>query len=228
MSQSNWNGPQGIELPAFDFQIAPESGLFLTKRTRYRITIRHTNCAKYDGLEASSSTTQEDTSPPLPRQTDNRTTVVKIVTGSLADPDDPKAGRLIEVCPGGCNEKTKGENYDYDTGTNDDERSSEDIAAQLYDQIRTICNEAHTRGAEVLEVFDTRIIWNKTTPTPAYLSPSQMSIVEHSHEVTSGHLALIQARGNKDKIGLGFRTYDYCHIEPTTPDRPGQIFHSNC
>ncbi|KAI1186976.1 hypothetical protein F5B17DRAFT_339537 [Nemania serpens] len=202
MSRSNRNGPPGTKAPAFDFQIAPESGVFQSQQTKYRITFRHTNCAEYDGRAASNP------SAPPPRADDSHTTEVDILTGSI-DVDHPEAGRWMQVCPGGCNEKTKGQDSGFDAGIYDDVRGSDDIAAQLYEKALGVCRTAHPQGAEVLEVFDTRIVWAKNSPKPAYLSPSQLTIVQHSTAVTSGHLALVQARGNIDKIGLGFRTYDH-------------------
>ncbi|KAI1163189.1 hypothetical protein F5B18DRAFT_672341 [Nemania serpens] len=199
MPRSAENGSHGIEEPAFDFQIAPE-------------------------IAASNSTTMPASAAP-PRADDYYTTDFDILTGS-PDPDHPQAGRWMEVCPGGCNKKDKSENDDFDAGINDDIRSSEYIAAQLYEKSLSICRVAHPRGAEVLEVFDTRIVWAKNSPKPAYLSPSQKKIVHHSTAVTSGHLALIQARGNIDKIGLGYRTYDFRHDEQTN-GRSSQKFKLN-
>ncbi|KAI1114514.1 hypothetical protein F5Y14DRAFT_451055 [Nemania sp. NC0429] len=205
MSRSDNNGAPGVGLPAFDFQIAPESGSFLSSQTKYRVTFRHVNCADYDGQKAPHSAI----GTPRPRGDDHLSINIDLQTGSPDNRHPSAGGMWIEVCPGGCNEKKGTGKNDFDVGANDDKASTDAIAAQIYAEARSICSTAHPWGADVLEVFDSRIVWARGHPRPGYLSPSQMKIVEHSSEVTSGHLALIQARGNIDKLGVGYRSYDY-------------------
>ncbi|KAI1419674.1 hypothetical protein F5Y12DRAFT_720470 [Xylaria sp. FL1777] len=116
----------------------------------------------------------------------------------------------MQVCPGGCNEENEYTNNDFDVS--DDLGASsithEAIAEILYESTRAFCEVMHPQKAEVLEIIDTRVVWSDDSPIPAYFSPSRKNIVAHSSAVTSGHLALIQARGHTDNIQLDFRTYN--------------------
>ncbi|KAI0903767.1 hypothetical protein F4823DRAFT_629138 [Ustulina deusta] len=188
---------RGQTRPHPDFQIAPESGTFLTDQHRYLTTFRHVNCAEY----CTSGT-------PFPADCSGSFLISIMSRSNRLNAQG--YSRMMQVCPGGCNEKNKDKNANSNIGSSLEESSisNEDIAQSLYEHTRALCKVMHPRKAQVIEIVDTRVIWSGDSPIPAYFSPSKKNIVPHSSAVTSGHLALIQARGQADNIQLDFRTYE--------------------
>jgi hypothetical protein len=136
----------------------------------------------------------------------------------------------MEVCPGGCNEKPDCEDeFGFRDSASRAFLSDEDIATLLHDEARALCRGTHPQTAEILEIADMRVVWSKELPMPAYFSPSQMRIVGHSSAVTSGHLALIQVRGGKDKLGIAYQTYDQhdgqVHVQANPVNEPSHLMH---
>ncbi|KAI1303987.1 hypothetical protein F5Y03DRAFT_395660 [Xylaria venustula] len=170
----------------FNFQIAPELGSFLATHHNYLTTFRHENCPEHGTCNPSFSNDCLGSD------------FVEIIPQSAALHE--RFSRWMEVCPGGCNEVAEGRLGD--SGSTDDA-----ISGMLYEHTREICDILHPEKDHVIEIVDTRILWSDKSPIPAYFSPGRGNIVAHSSEVTAGHLALIQARGQVDDIQLDFRTY---------------------
>ncbi|KAJ2993322.1 hypothetical protein NUW58_g1873 [Xylaria curta] len=188
--------------PDLDFEIAPDSGVFPATQNKYQTTLLHVNCnddseparqpASQNGFGISSSTC----SCSVP---------VEILPGYGYESNTQQYHQLIQVCPGGCN---GGDEYDFDfdIGNGACLISDEAIHMALFKKAQALCDLEHPQNS-FLEVVSTGIRWSARSPIPVYFSPSEGKLVPHSSAVTSGHLALIQARGHVDNIEMSFRTY---------------------
>lgn len=164
--------------PLPEFQICPEAARFRSTEHNYPVEIRHINCPGYDEPTSGGRGA-------TPGSSCSCDTLVEI----LEEPN-----QWMEVCPGECNETT---------GVSDST-----ITVVLHEIARTLYESAHSRTGQSIEVVDTRIIWCPESPIPAYFSPRWGRITPHSSTITSGHLALIQARGFADHIRVDFRTHE--------------------
>ncbi|KAI3321294.1 hypothetical protein HD806DRAFT_537479 [Xylariaceae sp. AK1471] len=128
---------------------------------------------------------------------------------TLSTGSEPLEAQWMQVCPGGCNEEEKHDNEGF-VDIAESPIRAEVITRILYQNAHARCDAAHPQRAEFLQIYS-QIAWAEDSPIPAYFSPSKMQIVAHSSAVTSGHLALIQARGHIDNIKVDFWTADRQH-----------------
>ncbi|KAI0864415.1 hypothetical protein F4860DRAFT_405892 [Xylaria cubensis] len=178
-----------------DFQIAPEGAVLETSKHEYLIELQHINHA-----ESRPVTSQGAFDTPVPGDDIMRWVIIEIIP----EHQGRESYRRLQVCPGGCSEGTSGE-YDVNDGTAISFLSDEAITAILHDRILGLFRTMHPQRATSIEIIATRVLWS--TPIPAYFSVSEGSIIPHSSVVTLAHLALIQARGNIDRIEVHFRTH---------------------
>ncbi|KAI1278354.1 hypothetical protein F5Y07DRAFT_397912 [Xylaria sp. FL0933] len=170
----------------FKFQIFPEAITFLSTYRKYPTKFRHVNCAQYG-------------TPNYPPIDCSGAAYVHIPPpGTVENNVSPQ---WMQVCPGGCNKESGASAI-----------SDSNIIANLYRSTRAMCEVLHPQEDQFFDVVNARIIWAENSPTPAYFHPSRGDIVAHSSKVTSGHLALMQARGCSDSIQIDFRTYEMVPI----------------
>jgi hypothetical protein len=190
------------------FQIAPEAGVFSTTRHAYRTIFRHVNCTEYNWLaENRSRPSTSETLFPIDCSSPNP---IEITFSAGSEPLD---AQWMQVCPGGCNEEDEHDDSDFDW-IKQPHIPAEVIAKILYKAAHSRCDAVHSERAEFLQIYS-QIAWTEGPGIPAYFSPSRMQIVPHSSAVTSGHLALIQARRHVDNIEVDFWTADRLRRRPS-------------
>ncbi|KAI1178345.1 hypothetical protein F4777DRAFT_576145 [Nemania sp. FL0916] len=185
------HGPRPHEQVDFNnFQIAPEGGVFTTRNDQYKVIFRHINCRTQSHSSISYSI-------------DRKYSTYAKITAGLKELDHGQEWEM-EVCSGGCNEEPAHQ-ADPDNGISAP-MLPEAIAAELHQQAQIVYELAHPQSSQSVEILDIRIRWLRDLPRPAYFSPGRGALALHSKAVTSGHLALIQARGNMDTIVVAFQT----------------------
>ncbi|KAI0518057.1 hypothetical protein F5B22DRAFT_89933 [Xylaria bambusicola] len=164
-----------------EFQIAPESGAFLSAKHQYLATFRHIECTTNIGCSTSASV---------------------VIMPRSKQGDEKGLRRWMEVCNGGCNEMK------LPKGASSGGFSIRDkaIEAALYESTQTNCQTLHSQRSGAPEILNSRVVWSTDSPIPAYFSPSHNGLIPHGPEVTMGHLALMQVRGHIDTIQVDFQT----------------------
>ncbi|KAI0188766.1 hypothetical protein EV127DRAFT_496957 [Xylaria flabelliformis] len=182
-----------------DFQIAPEGAVLETSKHEYLTELQHINHAESRPVASQGVF---DTQVP---GDDMRWVIIEIMP-EYQGLNNRESYRRLQVCPGGCSEGTytSGE-YDVSDGTAISFLSDEAITAILHDRILGLFRTTHPQRVTSIEIVATHVLWS--TPIPAYFSVSESGIIPHSSAVTLAHLALIQARGNIDRIQVHFRTH---------------------
>ncbi|KAJ8130809.1 hypothetical protein O1611_g2819 [Lasiodiplodia mahajangana] len=170
-----------------------EPGVFLSTQREYPAEFRHLNC--HSSSSHHSKNTKTVCAWPTP---------VKI----NEDPRRLEYQREMEVCQGNCNE------YEYQN-----DQLEANIATGLQGRAQTFYDSAHPNRSRDAEIVGTRIIWSEDS-VPTYFSTRHKTKQPHSGAITPGHLALIQARGNIDKIQLDFQTSNRKFKE--TPEKSKQ------
>ncbi|GAW27314.1 hypothetical protein SAMD00023353_10500300 [Rosellinia necatrix] len=189
-----------------NFQIAPEGAVLFSPEQKYTVTFRHVNCADY----CRPNPTMRPGTCGIPMPADCSCNIPVRIAPPVNPSNEIQLPGMMQVCPGGCNEGDvyEWDEFDADTPLAITPLDDETIGNILYEEIQAICKVEHPRGAQVIEILEIRLVWSKDLPIPAYFSPRMANVVAHSSAVTSGHLALMQARRNVDNIEVDFRTYD--------------------